>query len=325
MKAYQRDQYGGPEVLKIEELQTPKPEAKEVLVKVMAASVNAADWRVLRADPWLVRPTMGLFKPKTKFLGADIAGIIEEVGTEVTQWSKGDRVVSDILGSKTGAFSEYVVVSEDLLAKIPESVSYEQAAGTPIAGLTALQSLRDWAHTQKGDKVLINGASGGVGTFAVQIAKAIGAHVTAVCSGPNMDMVKSIGADEAIDYQQEDFRKKSEKYDVIYDVVGNISASDCHRLLNENGSALLIGFSGMSHMLRWMMQGKWFQRSTGKQFITKSAKMNAADLQYLQNLLEEGKVKTVVDQVYPFDQLPNAITYSETGRVKGKLILKVGE
>ena len=250
MKAIVYHKYGPPDVLELQETKKPSVKEGEVLVKVHAASVNPLDWHILRATPFFARAATGLLKPKHKILGADLAGRVEAVGRNVKQFQPGDEVFGDTFGRLgLGAFAEYVCVPEDGLVLRPTSTTFEETAAVPVAAITALQGLRDKGQIQSGQKVLINGASGGVGTFAVQIAKSFGAEVTGVCSTRNLDMVRSIGADHVIDYTQEDFTKNGQTYDLIYCAVGNRSAADYKRALNPNGICVVAGFTTMFHML----------------------------------------------------------------------------
>ena len=322
MKSFIRTKYCGPEGLVLQEMPLPILKENEVLVKVRATSINPADWHVMRGTPYFIRFTTG-FKPRSIFIGADLAGVIEQVGAKVTTWKPGDEVVSDILLSGSGAFSEYAVVREDILASKPTGVSFEQAAAVPIAGLTAIQSLRDWGKLKKGQHVLINGASGGVGTYAVQIAKWLGAEVTGICSTRNLELVRSTGADHVIDYTQENFRKQNVKYDLILDMVGNCSARAMKKLLNPKGTGLLIGWGGFAHMFAFMAYGGWLNKTSGLTLKGESAKMNVDDLNKLMELLESNQIMSVIDSTYPFEQLPEAIAQHEKGHSRGKVIVHI--
>ena len=264
MKAIVVHKYGSPDVLQLKEVAKPTPKDDEVLVKVHAASVNAADLHFLRGKPFLMRLMgYGLLKPKNTILGADIAGRVEAVGSNVKQFQPGDEVFGDLSGSGWGGFAEYVCASEDALVLKPANMTFEQAAAVPIAAVTALQGLRDKGHIQPGQKVLINGASGGVGTFAVQIAKSFGAEVTAVCSTRNVDMVRSIGADHVIDYTQEDFTKNGQRYDLIIAANGYHSISDYKRALSPKGTYVMTGGSA-TQMFQAMLLGPWISRTGSK-------------------------------------------------------------
>src|SRR5512133_551950 len=255
MKAIVYTKYGSPDVLELKEVEKPIVKDNDVLVKVYAASVNAADWHLLRADPFLVRLMTGLFKPKYPVLGADIAGRVEAIGSGVTQFKPGDEVFGDISACGWGAFAEYASASENALVLKPTNLSFEEAATVPLAAITALNGLRDKGNIQPGQKVLINGASGGVGTFAVQIAKSYGAEVTGVTSTRNLDMVRSIGADHVIDYTKEDFTQNGQRYDLIFDAVGNRSVSDYQRALSPNGICSVAGFTSLSRLFQIMVLG----------------------------------------------------------------------
>src|SRR5450432_296186 len=277
MKAVVYTKYGPPDVLHLEEIEKPTPNDDEVLVKIQAASVNAADWHLLTADIFLVRPmTGGLFKPKKSILGADMAGRVEAVGRNIKRFKPGDEVFGDIFGSSQGSFAEYACTRDDTLVFKPAKVSFEEAATVPLAGVTALQGLRDKGHIQAGQKVLINGASGGVGTFAVQIAKSFGAEVTAVCSTGKMDMVRSLGADHVIDYTIEDFTQNGQRYDLILAANGYHPLSAYKRALAPNGIYVMAG-GAASQMFQALLLGPWMSTG-GKKLGNVSAKSNQKDL-----------------------------------------------
>lgn len=320
MKAMVYHTYGSPEVLKLEEIQKPIPKDDEVLVKVHAASVNAADWHLLTADIFLVRLMGGgLLKPKDTRLGADIAGRVEAVGRNVKQFRPGDEVFGDI---SHGSFAEYVCAHEDALALKPAKMTFEQAVAVPLAAFTALQGLRDKGQIKLGQKVLINGASGGVGTFAVQIAKSFGTEVTGVCSTRNVDLVRSLGADHVIDYMQEDFTKNGQRYDLIFDAVGNRSVSDYKRALSPNGICAVAGFTTLPHLFQVLVLGSWVSRTGSKKIgQMETAKPNQKDLVFMKELLETGKVVPVIDRRYPLREVPEAIRYLEEGHAKGKVVI----
>jgi NADPH:quinone reductase-like Zn-dependent oxidoreductase len=322
MKAMVYHTYGSPEVLKLEEIQKPIPKDDEVLVKVHAASVNAADWHLLTADIFLVRLMGGgLLKPKDTRLGADIAGRVEAVGRNVKQFRPGDEVFGDI---SHGSFAEYVCAHEDALALKPAKMTFEQAVAVPLAAFTALQGLRDKGQIKLGQKVLINGASGGVGTFAVQIAKSFGTEVTGVCSTRNVDLVRSLGADHVIDYMQEDFTKNGQRYDLIFDAVGNRSVSDYKRALSPNGICAVAGFTTLPHLFQVLVLGSWVSRTGSKKIgQMETAKPNQKDLVFMKELLEAGKVVPVIDRRYPLREVPEAIRYLEEGHAKGKVVITV--
>ncbi len=324
MKAIVYTTYGSPDVLELKEIAKPTPEDNEVLIKVHAAATNPADWHLMRADPFLARLDNGLLKPKNTRLGADVAGRVEAVGRNVTQFQVGDEVFGELPLNRLGSFAEYVCVHEEFLALKPVNLSFEQAAAVPLAAFTALQGLRDKGQIKAGQKVLINGASGGVGTFAVQMAKSFGTEVTGVCSTRNVEMVRSIGADHVIDYTKEDFTRNGQQYDLIFDAVGNRSISELKRALTPNGIASIAGFTSMSLLFQAMFLGPLISRKGGKQVgLMATAKANKKDLLFIKELLESGKVKPVIDRTYPLSQVPEAIRYLETGRARGKVVITV--
>ena len=320
MKAIVYTQYGSPDVLRLQEVEKPTPADNEVLVKVHAASANPLDWHIMRGAPFLARLEFGLFKPKHAGLGADVAGRVEAVGKNVTRFQPGDEVFGDIFGSGLGSFAEYASVSENDLALKPANLSFEEAASTPIVGFTALQGLRDTGHIQAGQTVLVNGASGGVGTFAAQLAKSFDTEVTGVCSARNFDMVRSIGADHVIDYTQEDFTKNGEIYDVIFDVVGTISFSRSARAITRNGTYLLA-----NPLRSQMVRGPWTRMTSSKKVIMETASGTVEDLIFLRELIEAGKITTVIDRTYPLAQIVEAHRYIETGQKKGNVVITVGQ
>jgi len=321
MKAIVYHTYGSPDVLKLEEIEKPGPKDDEVLVKVHAASVNAADWHLLRGKPFLVRLMgYGLLKPKYPILGSDIAGRIEAVGSNVKQFKPGDEVFGNI----RGGFAEYVCAREDAVVLKPANISFEEAAAVPIAGITALQGLRDKGHIQPGHKVLIQGASGGVGTFAVQIAKSFGAEATGVCSTRNVDMVRSIGADHVIDYTQEDFTKNGQRYDLILAANGYHSLSDYKRALSPRGIYVMTGGSSMAALFQAMLLGPWISMTSSKKMGNLAAKVNHKDLVCLKDLLEAGKVVPVIERRYSLSDVAEAVRYLEEGHAKGKEVIAVG-
>jgi NADPH:quinone reductase-like Zn-dependent oxidoreductase len=321
MKAIVYYNYGSPDVLKLEEVETPTPQDDEVLVKVHAASANAYDWHLLRADPFLVRLMGGgLLKPKNKILGADIAGRVEAVGRNVKQFRPGDEVFGDLSACGNGGFAEYVSVPENALALKPASMTFEGAAAVPMAAVTALQGLRDKGQIQSGQKVLINGASGGVGTFAVQIAKVFGAEVTAVCSTRNVEMARSIGADQIIDYMQEDFTQNGQRYDLILAANGHHPISDYKRALSPQGIYVCTGGS-MAQIFQSMLLGPWMSIAGGRKMGNLAAKPNKKDLVFMKELLEAGKVAPVIDRCYPLPGTAEAIRYLGEGHARGKIII----
>ncbi len=316
MKAIVYERYGSPDVLQLKEIDKPVPKDDRVLVKVRAASVNAYDWHMLRGKPFLVRLSEGLLKPKNHVLGADIAGQVEAVGNEVKQLHPGDEV----FGTISGGFAEYACPREQYLGLKPANLSYEEAAAVPMAAITALQGLRDKGKIQPGQKVLINGASGGVGTFAVQIAKSLGAEVTGVCSTSHVDKARSIGADHVIDYTQEDFTKNGQHYDLILAANGYHSLSAYKRALGPTGTFVMTGGS-MAQMFQAMLLARWMSKPGGKQMSFLMAKLNKNDLVYLKGLLEAGKIAPVIERRYPLSQVADAVRYLEAGHAQGKIVI----
>ncbi len=317
MKAILFTEYGSPDVLQLKEVEKPAPKDNEVLVKVYAASANPADWHTMRGEPFLARLVNGLLKPKNSRLGADVSGRVEAVGKNVTQFQAGDEVFGELQLSDLGSFAEYICAHEDTFALKLSKLTFEQAAAVPLAAFTALQGLRDKGQIKSGQKVLINGASGGVGTFAVQIAKSFGTEVTAVCSTQNLDMVRSIGADHVIDYTKEDFTDNGQRYDLIFDAVGNRSVSDLKRALSPNGICSVAGFTSLPRLFQTMFFG-------GKKVgLMETASANKKDLLIIKELLESGKIVPVIDRTYTLKEVPEAIRYLETGRAKGKVVVTV--
>jgi NADPH:quinone reductase-like Zn-dependent oxidoreductase len=317
MKAAVYFEYGPPDVVHIRDVEKPVPKDDEVLIKVRAASVNPVD-RLFRGTPYIIRIMTGLRKPKDKRLGRDVAGQVEAVGRNVTQFKPGDEV----FGLGLGAFAEFVCTSERALAMRPNNMTFEQAASAGVAALTALQGLRDKGQIQAGQKVLINGASGGVGTFAVQIARSFGAEVTGVCSTRNVDMVRSIAADRVIDYTKEDFTKGTQRYDLILDCVGNHSLSACRRVLNPNGICVLAG--GGSKFWSILTRGLgalMLSRFVSQNFVMFMARRSKEDLNILRDLMAAGKVTPVIDRCYGLSDVPQAIRYLEEGHARGKIVI----
>ena len=331
MKAMVYEKYGPPEVLRLDQVAKPSlttalaggAREDEVLVKVHAASVNAADWHLLTADIFLVRLNMGLLKPKNPILGADLAGQVEEVGTNVKQFHPGDAVFGNVFGQSRGSFAEYVSVPESSLALKPSNLSFEEAAAVPLAAITALQGLRDNGQIQPGQKVLINGASGGVGTFAVQIAKTFGAEVTAVCSTRNLEVARALGADHVIDYSKEDFTKNGQQYDLILAVNGFHPISAYRRALTPKGFYVMVGGSG-AQLFQSLLLGPSMSKKEGQQFGALTLKPNANDLPLLKELLETGKVVPVIDKRYSLSDLPAALRYFGEGHARGKIVITMG-
>ena len=321
MKAIVRSIYGSPDVLDLKEVERPAPRDNEVLIKVHAASLNAYDWHMLTADMFPVRLMGGgLLKPKMKILGADVAGRVEAVGRNATQFRPGDDVFGDVAGSDSGSFAEYACGRENRLASKPAHLSFEEAAAVPMAALTALQALRDKGRIQPGQKVLINGASGGVGTFAVQIAKSFGAEVTAVCSTGKMDMARSIGADQVIDYTKEDFTKNGQHYDLILAANGYHRILDYRRALSPKGIYVVAGGSA-AQMIQALLLGPLISRTGSRKMGAMMARINQKDLAIIKELLETGKVKPIIDRRYPLSEVPEALRYLGEGHARGKIVI----
>jgi len=316
MKAIIYSRYGSPDILELKEVERPAPKDDEVLIKVRAASVNPLDWHFMRGKPFFLRLMAGMLKPKDTRLGVDVAGQVEAVGRNVTQFKPGD----DVFGSCRGAFAEYACTSESKLVIKPENMTFEQGASVPVAAFTALQGLRNKGKIQPGQKVLINGASGGVGTFAVQIAKLFGAEVTAVCSTRNMDMVRSLGADHVIDYTKENFTKNGKCYDLILAANGYQSISDYRRSLSSNGIYVMIGGAG-DQMFQALFLGPLISITGSKKMGGMMAAANQKDLIYLKELIEAGKIKPVIDRHYPLNEAAQAIRYLEEGHAQGKVVI----
>jgi NADPH:quinone reductase-like Zn-dependent oxidoreductase len=328
MKAFVLRGYGPPEVLEVADLERPVPADDEVLVRVRATSVNPYDWHHMRGEPYVARVMprgMGLRRPSISIPGCDMAGRVEAVGKDVTQFRAGDDVYALL---EQGGFAEYVCVREGLLARKPENLSYEQAAAVPMAAVTALQGLRDAGRLQPGQKVLVNGASGGVGTFAVQIARAFGAKVAGVCSTRNAELVRSIGADEVIDYRTEDFTRNGQRYDLVLDVAGSRSVWACRRVLTPKGTFVAVGGPAG----RWLQPaGRMFAAMAAGPFVSQRVTMADAvgwaekkrHLVTLTGLIEDGKVTPVIDRHYPFDEIRAAVRYQEDGHAHGKVVITV--
>lgn len=314
MKAVVYEKYGSPEVLQVREVDKPAPGENEILIKVHAVSINPFEWHHMRGKPYFARLSVGFFIPKHKILGMDVAGEVETVGRDVKHFKSGDKIFGY---SKYGGLAEYVNVSEESAVMIPKNLNFQGAASIPIAGITALQGLRDYGKIKPGQNVLINGASGGVGTFAVQFAKALGAKVTGVCSTRNLELVSSTGADHVIDYTKEDFTKSEIKYDLVYDTVGNYWLKDLRKAIKPDGLGVVAGFTTMSKMMSVAFFGK-----SGKIRISlQSAKIKQEDLQFIANLIEKGQVKPVIDKEYPLIETAEAVEYLEEGHARGKVII----
>jgi NADPH:quinone reductase-like Zn-dependent oxidoreductase len=327
MKAIRFCEYGSPDVVKFDDVEKPVPNDNQVLIKVRAASLNALDAYMVR-DAWLNRLIFGLRKPRDTRLGRDVAGVVEAVGKNVTQFKPGDEV----FGVCRGSLAEYACASERGLAMKPADVTFEQAASIPLAGLTALQGLRN-GDLQAGQKVLINGATGGVGTFAVQIAKSFGAEVTAVCSTRNVDLVRSIGADRVIDYTKEDYTNGEQRYDVIFDNVCNHSFSERRRVLTPKGICVLVGMGGagvkqseaMGRIVGNLFMAYGLSSFTDQKFAQYITKVSKPDLILLGELMQAGKIKPVIERTYKLNDAPEAIRQLDAGHARGKLVITVGE
>jgi NADPH:quinone reductase-like Zn-dependent oxidoreductase len=324
IKAIVHCEYGSPDVLKLQDVEKPVPNDNQLLVRVRAASVNPLDLTI--RGPWLIRPLLGLRKPKDTRLGVDYSGTVEAVGKNVTNFKPGDEV----FGGRNGALAEYVCVMADrAVVPKPSNMTFEQAASVPVAAITALQGLRDKGKIQSGQKVLINGASGGVGTFAVQIAKSFGAEVTGVCSTRNLEMVRLLGADHVIDYTKEDFTKTDQRYDLIYDLIGNHSFSERRRILNPNGICVMAGVGGagwhdgMAMRLVGELNAYLRSRFVSQKFISYIAQFNKKDMTVLADLMQSGQVKPVIDRTYKLSDVPEALRYLEQGHARGKVVVTV--
>ena len=321
MKAVVYEAYGPPEVLKIVEIEKPEVADDEVLVRVRASSVNIAEWYGL-TGLFLARLGGGLVRPKDTRLGTDFAGVVEAVGKNVSDFKPGDEV----FGGSNGAYAEYVTVGKEIAPK-PASITFEEAAAVPMAGLTALQGLRDYGKIQPGQKVLINGASGGVGTFAVQIAKAFGAEVTAVCSTRNIECAHWLGADHVVDYTREDFTRSGQKYDLLFDVVGSRSWSAYRRVLKPNATVVLVGgprtpvIGPLGHVIKMRLASL----GSGRKVVFFVARFTPEDLMALKDLLETGKVKPFVERTYPLPQIAEAMHYLGTGHAQGKIVISIAK
>ncbi len=321
MKAIVYTKYGTPDVLQLRDVEKPAPRENEVLIKIHAASVNQYDWHFLTADIFLVRLMgVGLLKPKNPRLGADVAGRVEAVGRNVKQFQPGDEVFGDLAGHGNGSFAEYISAPEIAFALKPTNLSFEEAAAVPMAAVTALQGLRDEGHIQPGQKVLINGASGGVGTFAVQLAKYFGAEVTAVCSSRNVDQARSLGADHVIDYTEENFTQSAKQYDLILAANGYHPLSAYKRALTPKGIYVMAGGS-QAQIFGAMLLGSLMSESSGKKMGGVSAKPKQEDLVFMKGLLESGKVVPVIDRRYPLRETAEALRYLGEGHARGKVVI----
>jgi NADPH:quinone reductase-like Zn-dependent oxidoreductase len=322
MRAVVSKEYGAPDVLKLTDVQKPTPKDGQVLVKVRATSVNYGNLVLLKGEPFLARLAFGLLKPKYSIPGGDIAGQIEAVGKNVTQFQCGDEVFGDLSRYGWGGFAEYVSVPEKALALKPANISFEEAAAVPMAAVTALQALRDKGKIQSGNKVLINGASGGVGTFAVQIAKSYGAEVTGVCSTRNLDILQSIGADHVIDYTKENFNQKKQTYDLILGVNGHQPISVYKRALSPQGKFVHVGGSE-AQLYQAMLMGPWISLTGQKKMGSFLQRSNQKDLIFIKELLEAGKVKPIIDKIYKLSEVREAFRYFAEGHAQGKVVMTV--
>jgi NADPH:quinone reductase-like Zn-dependent oxidoreductase len=317
MKAVVQDRYGSPDVLRVEEIEKPALADDRVLVKVRAASLNALDWHFMTGEPKIARPSFGWRRPTQRVRGVDLAGVVEAAGKSVSRLKAGDEV----FGNAAAAFAEYVSAPEDQLVTKPSTISFEEAAALPVAGVTALQGLRDKGGLRPGQRVLINGASGGVGTFAVQIAKALGAHVTAVCRTINVDQARSLGADEVIDYTKEDFLRPGQRYDLFFDIGGNRPFAECRRALTATGKLVVAG-AARSPEIRAV--SAMIQTRFGSQpLITFLADVRQQDLLALKELVEAGKLRSAIDRTYPLAETAAAMRYILEGHARGKIVITV--
>ncbi|MFD2046571.1 NAD(P)-dependent alcohol dehydrogenase [Ornithinibacillus salinisoli] len=322
MRAITYGRYGTPDVFELKEVDKPIPKDNQVLVKVHASSINYGNLVLLKGKPFLARFAFGLLKPKHSIPGGDVAGKVEAVGRNVTQFQPGDEVYGDLASSGWGAFAEYVSVPETALAQKPTNISYEEAASVPMAGVTALQGIRDKGEIQSGQQVLIHGASGGVGTFAVQIAKSFGAEVTGVCSTRNIDILRSIGADYIIDYTNEKFTENPKKYDLILAINGYQPILAYKRALKPKGKYVMIGGSG-SQMTEAMIFGPLLSMTGNKKIVNLLQRPNQEDLVFMKELIEAGKVKPVIDRRYKLDEVPESFNYFGEGHSQGKIVITV--
>ena len=322
MKAMVYINYGQPEVLHLEEVEKPAPKDDEVLIRVHAASVTFGDLAAVKGEPFMVRLSLGLREPKFKIPGKDLAGRVEAVGAKVKEFKPGDEVFGDISECGWGAYAEYVAVPENAIVLKPTNISFQQAGAAPESAVVALQGLRDKGHIQPGQKVLIYGASGGIGTFAVQIAKSFGAEVTGVCSTRNLELVRSIGADHLIDYTKEDFAGNGQRYDLILATAGYRSLFDYQRALSPKGNYVATGGS-MAQVFQPMLLGPWLSTG-GRKLSNLAMKPNKKDLTFIKELIEAGKVTPVIDKSFPLSELPEALRYYGKGHSRGKVVITIG-
>ncbi len=320
MKAIRYFNYGSPDVLELRDVPRPVPGKNEILIRVYAAAVNPYDWHFMRGSPYLMRAMSGLFRPKVPSLGIDLAGEVAEVGEGVNQFGEGDRVFGVV---SSGAFAEYALVPVDrCVTAIPDALGYKEAAAFPVAAITALQGLRAAGGSLSGQQVLINGASGGVGTFAVQLAKHLGAIVTSVCSTRNLELVRELGAATTIDYTREDFCAQEQRFDLIFDLVGNRSVRDSRQALAHDGRCVICGFSSLPMLMQHMALGPLTSiASSRKVRLMPTARPNTEDLAFLASLAAGGSLKPVIDRTYPLAQVADAIRYLEKGHARGKIVI----
>jgi len=320
MKAYIYNKYGGPEVLKLKDIEKPEPKGNEISVRVKALSINPSEWHKLTASFWMVRPSSGLFRPKHPILGADIAGIVTETGKNVKHISKGDRVFGRCL---SGGLAEICTLEKSSVATIPENIAFENAASLPLAAVTALIALRDKGKIQANQTVLINGASGGIGTFAVQLAKHFKANVTGVCSSKNVDLVKSLGSDEVLDYKKQDIESVNSQFDLILDFVGNQKVNTFTKLLKPEGKCVLVGMEKPSRLFSNMFKGMIITAFGRQKVLPMDAEVASDDLALISQLVAKGKIRPVIAREYGFNSVPEAFTHLGTRRSNGKLLIKI--
>jgi NADPH:quinone reductase-like Zn-dependent oxidoreductase len=326
MKAIICTKYGPPSVLKMGEIDKPVPNDNEILIRVRASSINSADHRMMMAKPFFVRfMGEGFLQPKKNVPGIDMAGVVEEAGKNVTKFKPGDEVFGDVNNGKNGAYAEYTCIDENANIVIkPDVVTFEQAGSIPVAGLTALQALRDHGKVKEDQSVLVNGASGSVGTFTVILAKAFGAEVTGVCSTRNLELIKSIGADYVIDYKKDDFKTSEKKFDIIIDIAANIRAKDYIKLLKPNGTGILVGFSSISHMIGIGLKSRKLKKKNGLTVKAMgSAKAKKDDLVYLGELTAAGKISPEIEKVYPLEETPEAMRYFDEEHARAKVVISM--
>ncbi len=322
MRAVVNTKYGSPDVLELREVEKPLPGDNEVLVRVRAASVNAFDWHMLRGKPFVARLAGGLLRPRHTILGEDVAGTVEAAGRDATRFKPGDGVFGDIAACGSGGFAEFVCARESLLAPKPANLTFAEAAAVPMASVTALQGLRDKGKIEKGKRVLINGAGGGVGTFAVQLAKHFGAEVTAVCSARNLELARSLGADRVIDYAAEDFTRGSQRYDLILGVNGDTPVTGYRRALAPGGIYVMTGGSNRQ-IFQALLLGPMLSIGGGRKLTAMVARANREDLIFITGLIEAGKVRTIIDRRFPLEGVADAIRYLEEGHARGKVVITV--